>query len=168
MKKLFFVGLFLTIVLNGIAQNKYECPSGYFKATFPAAVTDETSDMGSSSAANTMNTFMAIDEQGGVFMVSYVDYPDEYFADNTEISTFLESSATGFFEELDIIPQHRKEVKSKKYKGLEYRGQNSEYGVIYRVFIAKNLVFQLVALGNNSYPNVKSSTKLFKSFKITL
>ncbi len=110
MKKLFFIGLFLAIALSSIAQIKYECPSGNFKATFPTAVTKETSDMSSSSAANTINTFMAIDEQGSIFMVSYVDYSEGYFDDESEYSVFMESSVTGFFEELDIIQQHRKEV----------------------------------------------------------
>lgn len=168
MKKILFsfaIGL-LSLALQ--AQVQYTSPTGNFKATFPAIVETDASDLELSNGSSVLYTFMAFDEAFNVYMISYAEYPNNSFSDKSKKEEFLESSVKGFFGELNIIAQNRKKVKCKKYKGLEYRGQSSEYSTIYRVFIAGNTVFQLVALGTGSYPPEEQTKKLFKSFKITL
>ena len=166
-KTLFFLAIgLLSLALQ--AQVKYISPAGNFKATFPAIVETDASDLELSTGSSVLHTFMAFDEAFNVYMISYAEYPIDYFGDKSQKEKFLESSVEGFFGELDIIPQGRENVKCKKYKGLEYRGQNSEYSTIYRVFIAGNTVFQLVVLGTGTYPPEDQTKSIFKSFKITL
>ena len=78
----------------------------------------------------------------------------------------MEETVTGFFDELDIVKVQRKEVKCKKIKGLEYRGANSDYSIVYRTYIAYDTLFQLVSLGVGSYASEKATKKLFKTFRI--
>ncbi|MBN2728214.1 MAG: hypothetical protein JXR53_03235 [Bacteroidales bacterium] len=168
MKKILISILFIAILFGVNAQVNYSPPSGYFKINFPSDVTIDQSEMEVSTGNTILYTFMAMDESENLYMVSYADYPGDVFKDKSLHNNFMEKSVEGFFGEMNATPQNRTNIKAKKYKGLEYRGQNTDYSIIYRVFIAKNTVFQLVIVGMKSYPSDTKTNSFFKSFKITL
>ncbi|MPL97753.1 hypothetical protein SDC9_43948 [bioreactor metagenome] len=167
MKKsiLSFFLLFASIVL--LAQTKYSSPLGNFQITFPGTPEYSNSNVDISDGTIRLHMFIYSGENE-IFMVACADYPDGYIGGQENHKTFIDNAAEGFFGELNIVAGNRKDVKCKKYKGAEFSGQGNEYGVIYRVYIAKNTVFQVAIMATNSYPEAKAASAFFKSFKITI
>ncbi|PKP03768.1 MAG: hypothetical protein CVU11_07165 [Bacteroidetes bacterium HGW-Bacteroidetes-6] len=151
-----------------MAQVKFTSPLGNFKATFPGTPEYSNSDVDISDGTTKLHMFLFTSDAGHVYLSACANYPDSYLSSESDRNTFLENAVEGFFGELAIAPGNRVNVKSGKYKGLEYRGQNETYSVIYRVYIAKNTVFQIGILSNGGYIDAKSAKAFFKSFKITI
>lgn len=160
-----FVGLMLTASLS--AQSYYNSPRGNFKVKFPGTPAYQAEDLNEVAEGTKLHTFIFTSETGIVYLVAFADYPADYFSPETN-STFLESSVEGFFGQLSIVPNGRKDVKSGKIKGLEYTGSNETYKTIYRVFIAGNTVFQVTVLAGNEVFDDKLAASFLKSFKIII
>lgn len=168
MKKTIFAISFIFATLLLSAQVKFVSPIGNFKITLPGNPEYSNSDIEISEGTTKLHMFIYTSDAGHVYLTASANYPDSYLGSDSERSTFLDNAVEGFFGELAIVPGNRVEVKSGKYKGLEYRGQNDTYSVIYRVYIAKNTVFQVGILSTGSYIDEKSAKSFFKSFKITI
>lgn len=158
--------LFATLIVS--AQVKFVSPLGNFKITLPGNPEYSNSDVETTDGTTKLHMFIYTSDAGHVYLTASAKYPDSYLGSQTDRNTFLENAVEGFFGELAITPGNRVEVKSGKYKGLEYRGQNDTYSVIYRVYIAQNTVFQVGILSTGSYIDAKSAKSFFKSFKITI
>lgn len=167
MKKIFFSLALLFITLNLAAQVKYNSPLGNFKATFPDAPEYKNSDVDINNRTVKLHMFM-YSETDNIFMVACADYPDGFFDAKEIREQYFISSADGFFGELNIIAGNAAKVKSGKYKGASYKGQGTDYGVLYHVYIAKNTIFQVVIMSNGAYPDEKAAKSFFKSFRITI
>lgn len=167
MKKLFFLFTFALLSTAIVAQSYYNSPRGNFKVKFPGTPEYKAENLDETGSGTKLHTFLYTSESGMVYLVAFADYPSDYFTPETN-TTFLESSAEGFFGQLGITPMGRKEVKSGKIKGLEYNGSNDTYQTIYRVFIAGNTVFQVTVLAGSDMFNDKQALTFLKSFKITV
>ena len=168
MKSQLFALAFLAFAVAGFTQTKYTDPQGKFTAVFPNDVTAENDEIEVSWGKSTLYSFMAMDASQYIYMVSYGEYNGSKINDKNHRNQLMEDTSDGFFEELNITKQPGIKVKSKKYNGLEYRGQSSNYSVIYRVFIAKNYIFQIIVLGTKGYPGKNLSDDFFINVNITL
>lgn len=167
MKKTIVSLIFIFTVFAVFAQVKYSSPLGNFGITFPGNPEYSNTNVDINDGSIKLHMFIYSGEKE-IYMVACADYPDGYIGSAENQKTFIDNAAEGFFGELNIIAGNRKEVKYKKYHGAEFSGQGTEYGVIYRVYIAKNTVFQVVVMANNSYPDEATASAFFKSFKITI
>ena len=159
------VFLFVSVAL--VAQVKYTSPLGNFRITYPGSPEYQNSDIDINEGTTKLHMFMYTGKND-VFMVACADYPEYYINTEDTRKMFIDNSAEGFFGELNIIPGNRKDVKTGKYKGAEFKGQGVDYGIIYRVYIAGNTVFQVAIMTGGSYPEEKAAKSFFKSFKITI
>jgi len=167
MKKTVFslVMLFVSVALA--AQVKYTSPLGNFRITYPGSPEYQNSDVDISDGSIKLHMFIYTGDND-VFMVACADYPAEYLSSEESRKTFILNAAEGFFGELNITPGDGKDVKAGKYKGAEFKGQGTDYGVLYRVYIAGNTVFQVAIITSGAYPEEKAAKSFFKSFKITI
>lgn len=168
MKKTILLLLVLLTVTTVSAQVKYNSPLGNFKVTFGASPEYQNSDIDVDGGTVKLHMFIYTDPESSVFMVACADYPSDYLSSETSRQIFMDNAVTGFFEELNVEPGNRVEVKNGKFKGLEFRGLSTEYGVIYRVYTAQNTVFQVCIMTSGKYPDAKAAKSFFKSFKIIM
>ena len=167
MKKSFISLVFLFVSVALSAQVKYTSPLGNFRITYPGSPEYQNSDVDLAEGTIKLHMFIYTGEKE-VFMVACADYPTEYLNTEELRKTFIDNAAEGFFGELNITPGNRKDVKAGKYKGAEFKGQGTDYGVLYRVYIAGNTVFQVAIMTSGAYPEEKAAKSFFKSFKITI
>jgi len=162
------VSLFMVLMTVALfAQVKYTSPLGNFRITYPGTPEYQNSDIEITDGSIKLHMFIYTGD-ADVFMVACADYPSEYLSSEDSRTTFIDNAAEGFFGELNITPGNRTPVKAGKYKGAEFRGQGVDYGVIYRVYIASNTVFQVAIMTSGAYPSEKAAKAYFKSFKITI
>lgn len=164
MKKLVLVILSVIVVFQLQAQSKFTCPTGEFSAKFPGEPQYTVSDIDADNSTVKLHNYM-YEGDNMVYLVAFVNY-QEGFMGTLPAVDYMENVVGGFFSELQIEPGSRKEVKNGKYQGLEYYGKNSSYSVAYRVYIAKNSMFQVAILNVGEMVPEKLSASFFKSFKI--
>lgn len=166
MKKVIISFVLVLFSVAIFAQVKYTSPLGNFRITYPGSPEYQNSDIDITDGSIKLHMFI-YNGSSDVYMVACADYPADYLNTQESRNVFIDNASEGFFGELNITPGNRKDVKTGKYKGAEFKGQGVDYGVIYRVYIAGNSVFQVAIMNSGAYPEEKAAKSFFKSFKIT-
>ncbi len=167
MKKLVLSIMVFCIGTMLFSQEKFTCPNGHFKATFPSKVEAKIDKSTQDGNAITLRNYLGQESSNIIYMVSVSEFPENHFGDMKNDKTkILDNAAEGFFGSLKIKQENRKEIKSGKIKGLEFSTNDNGYYLTYRVYVTPEKLFQVAVLGVEELPNKKKKDKFFKSFKI--
>jgi len=166
MKHLLIFIAFIGVISPVISQVKYTNPEKDFSITFPVAPQYSPNTTEVEDEILTLHNYIANLENTFVFMVSTVDFSSSITNSKEESKQILVNAAVGFFGSLNIQLRNEKEVKTGKYKGLQFHGDNSAYYLYYRVFLIDGTLYQLAVMGVNAETPKKQRETFFKTFKV--
>lgn len=162
--KFFYTLCAFFILLASQAQYEFKSLEHNFKANFQSKPDYKLADVDFENMTLPMHVFTHSDSNL-IYMILKTNYPSNYFQ-NMDLDTFIFNAGKSFFEEMGMPTETYKNVKCKKYKGMEFASLGKEFGVFYRIFNVKDDIFQLIIMQRNSLPLEKTKNTFFNSFKI--
>lgn len=164
---LIHIFLLLTTLVAG-AQERFVSPQKNFEATFILKPEYRNQNIETADTTLRLHIFTAVSaDSKHVYMISYARYSNRTLSDKTTHRSFMESAAADFFSDMNIVPSAPKDIRQKKYSGLEYSGANAQYSIALRMYIAGSTMYQVCVLDDATVVDTKAAESFFKSFKIT-
>jgi hypothetical protein len=144
---------------------EFSPPGGGFKVQMPGTPKDQTQ----TTAGIQMNIF-ATEDRNGAYIVSYADMPVPGNESPAQIQTRLDGSRDGQLANMGAkLVSESKIQLGGKYPGRDIRADvpSKQVNARTQIFIVDRRLYQLVALGAQSWVDSAETTKFFDSFALT-
>lgn len=163
----------LAAVLVGFATassaqdfKQYASPAGKYKAQFPGEVKSETTELKTGKEKLKLTLDMVELKGDTVFMVSFVDAPDEIA--KTPANTRLDKVRDGNKGEGGkVVAEANITFGAEKYPGRDILLETPNGFIRNRVVIAGNRLYQVMVQGTKEVVTSASADKFIGSFEIT-
>ncbi|MBN9122019.1 MAG: hypothetical protein J0I06_23235 [Planctomycetes bacterium] len=162
------VALVAFVGVAGAQPRDYASDEGAYRVKFPGAPKLVAQNAKSAVGDLTVNIATYADSGGNVFMVSYTDFP-EAATRPANHATLFAGVRDGVKGKDGKVPGEEKTIEfgQSKLPGREFTIEKGKQRIRYRVVLSGNRMYQVAAIGTETFATGKEGTAFFDSFQIT-
>ncbi len=147
-----------------LAQNsKFYDYDGKFKISFPSTPTSQSNVQETDMGNVTVYMFIS-EDQGGAYLVSYVDYPANKM-DNLDKKELLNKAKNGFVQALNLTTTDSMFMNYAKHPGILFHANDGKTFVSIRDYLVENRLYQLGMLKYEAITD-QEENDFFDSFEL--